>query len=130
MIDIDGANAYLTEQNHMLGRTWKKAGADQRQASIAYAMRTIERLVGDDFDDETSDTDDFPRYDLAVYEQAVWLLQHSEAIQNGEIASEKIVATKVSSKAGAPRPIDVNGICPAALFWLVKKIGAVRLSRG
>jgi len=129
MIDVSGADAYLTEKNHLRGRTWKRTGADQKSACVAHAKRLIERIVGDDFEDATTTSDDWPRWDLAVYEQAIDMAANSDAVQNGDVASEKVVATRVS-KNKAPKRYDSNRLCQSAMFWIVKSTSTVRLSRG
>lgn len=130
-ISVDGANTYFGSSNHVKYSTWTAISNTLRTAAITHAKRVIARFIADDTDDLDTDTttdDDFPREDVAVYEQALWMIQQSNAVVNGEETAPKVIGAKSEGQ------IDQENfgwtISPEAMRFLVRYPQAIRLTRG
>ena len=143
-IDLTRANAYFDPRNHTDSELWYAFDEEQRVGAIAEAKRrlitaqaTIQRnpqtgstpFQQDDLLDEdtTTDTDGLPRHDLAVYEQALHTLLHSDAIANGNRMGPKWVAKRISQKR--KRGISSHSVGEKASYymgWSPKRVFFVR----
>lgn len=130
-IDVTGANTYFGVTSHVKSSTWTAISTNLRTAAIAHAKRVIARFINVDVSDLTTDAtddDDFPRHDVAVYEQALWMVQQSDAVVNGEASAPKVIGVK---SEGA---IEQNNfgwtISPEAMRFLTRFPRAIRLCRG
>lgn len=131
-IDINGANEYFHPGNHLKAAIWNGFDEDQKNAGIAQAKRMMTRLLDDSgitLDSAPSGDDDFPRPDLAVYEQACYILQCSPTLPNGEQSGPKFAMPSTGQQDRKQAPADPLQICPDAIYWLVES-GIVTLSRG
>lgn len=130
-IDITNANSYFSATNHLKSATWLAVSVNIRTAAIAHAKRVIARFIGDDTSDldttTTIDTD-FPREDVAVYEQALWMIQQSDVVVNGEETAPKILGAK--SEGNIDQIVFGWTIAPEAMRFLVRYPQAIRLTRG
>lgn len=128
---VANANTYFA--GHIQRKAW--AGYDQadKTAALTHAERLLRRSTGRELDDDVSDEGDAPRDDLAVYEQALYLLR------NGPNTPEGGVPSFVSMDQAAPdraREQDNGIICPEATRWLQYassesgNIASFTLSRG
>lgn len=132
-IDITAADAHFGTKVHIRSGIWNGFDRDLRQSALVQARRDIERLLGEAIaaEDETSADGDFPRYDLAVFEQALWILVNS-AVANGEQTTPKWMLTgDPEARDGGEYGVRMGspGMSPTALEWLVTG-GQVTLSRG
>lgn len=128
-IDISGAEAYFSKRNHIKSEIWAAFDEDSKYAALTHAQRIIEALC-EDFDDTTSSAGDFPRYDLAVYEQACYMLQCSPVQADANKAGPKFSMPDVNQKQSLrATPSNPYALCGEALRWLVTG-GCIELSRG
>lgn len=119
---LDSANTYFTDANHVQAAVWAAFSLDQKTAAIAQATRVLRRWNDDEaLDDDVTADGDFPRPDLAVYEQALWILINSRAVPNGDVNGPKFM----DETRGDP-----GAVAPEARRWLVKHPGQVVLCRG
>lgn len=92
------ANTYFGDKNHSEAAIWQAFGTSIREAAIAEAIRWLQSqrmqpyytISGTDPTDQTNALDidattatDFPREDLATYEQALWFLKLGDAVPDG-----------------------------------------------
>ena len=97
-INLSGANVYFGNRNHSESELWDAFSSNQREAALAEAIRWLKSqrmqpyygISGEDPTDQTNllDTDtttatDFPREELATYEQAIWILKLGSTIPDG-----------------------------------------------
>ena len=97
-VTLAAANVYFGDRNHSESAIWQAFAPKQQEAAIAEAIRWLQSqrmqpyytVTGTDPSDQTNtlDTDtttatDFPREDLATYEQALWFLKLGDAVPDG-----------------------------------------------
>jgi len=134
-IDINGADTWFGSTVHIKASIWAGFSATLRTAAVAQAKRFLERALADgigygvsyELDTDATTDSDFPRHDAACYEQALWMLEHSDAVPNGQQSSPKFIAGKSSGKIKPPMP---PAIAPEALRWLVNRPGVLFMGRG
>jgi hypothetical protein len=131
-IDYAGANTYFGASVHLKSATWLAVSASLRTAAVAHAKRVIARAlnmtVSDLGTDTTDDDDDLPRYDAAVYEQSLWMVQQSDVSVNGEETAPKVLGAK--SEGAVEQENFGWTISPEAMRFLVDYPRAIRLCRG
>ena len=128
-ISVTLANTYFGAENHIKSAIWLKFTTPQRTGAIEQAIRLLGRsvsgggipsnwAVGIDAlcglpDGPYNQRNYHP--DFAVYEQALYMLENSDAIANGELSGPKFIAEDTSEPGEeAPKPL----ICHEALRWL------------
>ena len=122
-INLQLADAYFDPAQHVFSHAWTGFTPEQRQAAINHTIRDFERIFKDDYDDSTTTSDDFPRMDLAVYEQALELLMRS-GVANGEMTAPRYTGEDPQMKR------DYE-FCPAAKAWLYNLGGKqIEIERG
>jgi len=97
-VTLAAANVYFGDRNHSEAEIWQAFSSAKREAAITEAIRWLQSqrmqpyygISGEDPSDQTNtlDTDtttatDFPREDLATYEQALWILKLGDAVPDG-----------------------------------------------
>ncbi len=132
-IDLAGADAYFAADNHFMSEVWLQfTEDDHRTAAIASARRQLIRLLARDLDDTTTTDTDFPREDVATYEQALFLLRNG-FIANGDFTTPKwTLGDRDADDDGIPSPEKI-GICNEAKGWIFERsgpTGGVISSRG
>jgi len=129
MIDLNGANAYF--HTHLAQEYWKRFSGPQLTAAVAQAKRIIKGRLGYgiELDDATTDDDDFPRHDCAVYEQALHELRRMAVLpENGSPAPVELFPDNKDDPKSGPSGAG-PGICRDALFYLAKST-RIQISRG
>ncbi len=131
-IDLTGADAYFEESNHTRSASWasfKRQGPKAVTAAIAEAKRILAQLTKKDPDEnlptDATDKTEFPRYDYAVYEQALYLLENG-IVADGAQANLKFIAGRTQPDEARERQTDV--IAPAAMRWISR--GRIMMTRG
>ena len=104
-ITLDNANAYFALGNHTMADTWLKFSDAHRLGAIAHARRMLERELRRPMR-ETDAEGDSRRDDLAVFEQALWLLLGSPY---GDASRGDAVAILDGRPVDAPAPADDYG---------------------
>lgn len=125
-IDLSGADAYF--QTHVNGTAWEDFDAHLRIRGIAHAKRMISERVADFLDADTVDGD-MPRHDVAVYEQALFLLSGSALPRDGESGAPRYLDADIEGPGNA---IAEGKLCKAALHYITgpRPFPPVALSRG
>lgn len=119
MIDFDGAQRYFGGNTHYKSAIWSAFEQTRRIAAISSARRVLARAVRRAMCDNESaySEGDERRDEYAVYEQALWMLEHSQIADASGSAPVPVLTGDVDS-AG----VDDNGIAglysPEALRWL------------
>lgn len=112
-ITLTLADAYFG--THVQGTAWNDFEATQRERAVIHAKRLISARV-DDFTDDTTADGDAPRYDLAVYEQAFWMLSNSDLPRDGDTGAPRYLSNDGETYA---EPVDINTLCPSCTKWIV-----------
>ena len=136
-INLELANKYFLVGSHVNAHVWSAFESEDRKAAINTARLKIMRAraypIPTDSDtspaaqDTLLDTDtttesDFPREDLAVYEQAIWLLVNSNLTPDGNYIGPKWYGV---APTGNPEQIS-----PKAADWMGWSYSTVRTIRG
>jgi len=107
---------------------WKAFKTGMRDKAIVSAKDVLGRSLGSQMTGETSDSASSYYPDRAVYHQALYMLQNSDAVVNGEQTGSKWVGT---SDDGKPVPRQSIVVCSEARRWMNWQAGStVRLARG
>ena len=122
------ADAYFAPTNHPRASVWSGFSTDERTGAIAHGKRVLARYLTGTLDERTTTDADFPRHDLAVYEQALWSLENSPLIRAGREESADAIASDPEEPDGA-RVAQTAILAPEARRWLVRG-GSVMLGRG
>ena len=122
MINKSNADTYF--QSHPRGHSWSAFSDPDREAAIVHAKRLLSRMVRDGLIDETTTDGDFPRHDLAVYEQALWLLQQSPSMRDGNVDAPIPEATDTEEADGV-RQAQSMVVAPEARRWIARDGTAV-----
>jgi len=129
-IDLDGANVYFGSSVHTKSEEWTRLLATRRTAAIAHAKAMIELFIGEEtLDTTTTSSADFPRYDAAVYEQALWLLQKQAREAENRITALKSTGGSFAKNIAAVAESE-RTIAPDAIKFLVTAPRTIRLVRG
>ena len=121
-INKAGADTYFSEDNHLDSALWLAFDDEQRTAGVAQADRLLSRALGSPMTSETVDTDAAYQPDYAVYEQALYMLHHSNAVPNGEQSAPHWAASGTDGEEG--KRMNPLAICPEARKWMDWQYGA------
>lgn len=110
---IARANTYFA--GHIQRKTWNAYNTEDRTAALVHAERILRRAKGRALVDTTTTDADQPREDLAVFEQALYLLRNGPASQQGGIPGHVAMD---QANPQAPREQDIGTVCPEAMRWL------------
>lgn len=121
MIDFDGSQIYFSDTNHYKAAVWSAFEQYRKIAAIATARRILSRAIFPKRslnDNEAAYSEgDARRDEYAVYEQALWLLEHGQVADASGSAPVPVLIGEVDS-AG----VDSDGVAglfaPEALRWL------------
>lgn len=122
------ADLYFAATNHPRSSIWLGFGANDRTGALAHAKRIVSRYLRGSVDEEATADGDFPRHDLAVYEQALWSLENSPIIRDGRDEAPEAIADDPEETDSA-RMSSPDILAPEARRWLVRG-GAVSIGRG
>jgi hypothetical protein len=132
-IDLTTATAYFADDNHAEHLIWTgfaDPDTDAQEAAIAQAKRDIALFTKKDPDEnepsDVTDPTEFPRFDYAVYEQAIWILKNSFQVADGSQGTTKFIAGR--SQEDEARERQADWISPVALRWLFR--GRIMITRG
>jgi len=104
------ADDYFEPRNHVLGGLWAAFDTEDREGAIQHSIRRLgqERAhvrrtsTGDSpaaqsdlIDEDTTTPSDWPREDLAVYEQALHMLIHSDAVADSTKTAPKWAGKRI-----------------------------------
>ncbi len=121
------ADTYFAATNHPRAAAWAGFSSDERTGAIAHAKRIVSRYLNGDLDQDATADGDFPRHDLAVYEQALWSLENSPMLREGREEAPDALATDPEQDDRA-REVQAAVLAPEARRWLTRG-GAIRLGR-
>lgn len=107
------ANTYFS--GHIQRRTWNDFPAEDKTSALVHAERILRRSKGAALSDTVTTDADAPREDLAVFEQALYLLRNGPASQQGGLPGH---VSMDQANPSAPREQDLGAICPEAMRWL------------
>ena len=107
------ANTYFA--GHIQRRTWNEFAAEDKTAALVHAERILRRAAGRALVDTVTTDADQPREDLAVFEQALYLLRNGPATQQGGLPGH---VSMDQANPSAPREQDMGAICPEAMRWM------------
>jgi hypothetical protein len=130
-IDLNTANAYFSTGNHPEAKVWAGfTDPDTQAAAIAQAKRDIALFTKSDPDanlpDDPADPVEFPRFDYAVFEQALFILENGRQVADGAEGATKFIAGR--TKPDAARERSESWISPSSIRWLFR--GRVMFTRG
>lgn len=111
---VANANTYF--DGHVQKRAWAGYSVDEQTAALTHAERLVRRAVGVALTTDASEEGDAPRHDLAVYEQALYLLRNGPNTPEG--GAPAFVAMD-QGNPGRPREQDTGLLCPEARRWLI-----------
>lgn len=125
-VTLATANAYFGPKAHLRSFIWQKFTTDQRTAALAHAVRIIWRATGTEPSDTVTTNDDQVRPDLAVCEQALFMLERSPAIADGKEAAPRFLSSQQGSPDNPRDEVDPYDIAPEARRWLTQGSGEFR----
>ena len=120
--DIDDANTYFGEGNHVKTYDWTSYETAERTAALAQAQRELEVFQNRDLVDPASG--DRYRDDYACFEQALFILEETQRTRESETGAE-LVETVDSEQRDKYYGVT---ICPMAQRYLAKR--RVKFVRG
>ncbi len=115
MIDFEGADEYFRAGHHVRGGVWGAYSEAQRAAAVASARRILSRGLSRSMRDDLGEYEEGDRYrdDFAVYEQALYMLEHGRIVDTDAGAPYAIAVDT------GPAPESPTGLySPEALRWL------------
>ena len=128
------AAAYF--EGHPRGTVWAAFEEPKQAASLTHARRIVQRSIREDITDADLDalTDsDFPRLDFAIFEQALWQLENSPQVGDGDGEAPR----SISRDPEAPdkvRDAQTAVLAPEAARWMFnatpRGAGFLTLERG
>ena len=125
-VTLATANTYFGPTNHLRSFIWQKFQTAQRQAALTHATRIIQRVTGVEPSDTVTTNSYQLRPDLAVCEQALFMLERSPAIADGKEAAPRFLSSQQGSPDDAREEVDPYDIAPEAMRWLVSGSGELR----
>ena len=128
-INKAGADSYFAEDSHLDAIKWQSFDDDQRAAAVAQATRLLTRALGTAIGDEDVEADASYQPAYAVYEQAMYMLIHGDAVPNGEESAPHWAGSGTDGQVN-PR-MNPLAICPEARKWMDWQYGpTVPIFRG
>jgi hypothetical protein len=125
-VDYNGAQIYFNAKNHHKSGVWSGFGQANRAGAVAAARRILARGLGRPITDTEPayQEGDRTREEYAVYEQALWVLEHgqiADATGNDPVA----VLTGMGDSADPASRSAAALYAPEALRWLGMTGGSV-----
>lgn len=125
-VSLATANTYFGPTNHLRSFIWFKFQEAQRRAALTHAVRIIQRVTGVEPDDTVTTNSYQLRPDLAVCEQALFMLERSPAIADGRESAPRFLSSQQGSPDDAREEVDPYDIAPEAQRWLTSGSGEFR----
>lgn len=122
------ADTYFAATNHPRASVWAAFSTNQKTGAVAHAKRIVSRYLRSSLDETVTVDGDFPRHDLAVYEQSLWSLENSPILSDGREEAAEAIADDPEEQGNA-RSSSGNILAPEARRWLAQG-GGVTLERG
>ena len=116
------ADTYFDAENHLDFALWFAFDDEQRTAAVAQADRLLSRALGSPMTSETVDTNAAYQPNYAVYEQALYMLIHSNAVPNGEQSAPHWSAAGTDGEV--KEKMNPLALCPEARQWMDWQYGA------
>lgn len=116
LTDAD-ADTYFALDSHPRAHVWEKFSQEQKTGAIVHARRVLCRAIGTTLTETATADGDAPRHDLALYEQALWTLENSPYVSDGDQPSPGFLATDIEADDESRRR-DPGTVSPEALRWL------------
>jgi hypothetical protein len=125
-INLALADAYFSA--HVNGRVWADFQEEDRGRAVTHALRIISARGRNNFRDTTTADGDSPRWDVAVYEQALHMLRNSNLPRDGQTGAPRYL----EEQAGPPSEFNPERLCDAAIRWITGNRGwpPVEMRRG
>ena len=117
---IDDCDSYYRPDNHIKANKWKSFDAELRKAAFTQAQRDVIVYLNRTLDNPQ--TNDIYRDDYAIYEQALYMLEHGN-IQK-DAGSDGVVKIGRNEQFKA----DDNWLSPQALRYMA--VSKVKVARG
>lgn len=118
MVSIATANAYFAAAKHIHSPIWLGFSANQREAGLYQAHTLISRAIGNDVDDSETDETYIRRPDLAVCEQALYMLRSSPLVADGKQPAPKWSGGQPMDAFAPAEGANPYAICAEAMAWL------------
>lgn len=118
MISFDNAQVYFRGGNHHKSSVWAGFGQTHRLGAVATAKRVLSRALGRAMqeDEPPYKAGDRRRDEYAVYEQALWMLEHGQIANAMGADPVPILTGQADVAGGADGPVALWA--PEALRWL------------
>ena len=118
MIDFAGSQTYFGGENHHKAAVWSGFGQQHRTGAIAAAKRILSRGLQRPVreNEPPYQAGDAVREEYAVYEQALWMLEHGQ-VADGLGSDPVPIITGAPDLAEARAP-GAGLYAPEALRWL------------
>ena len=130
-INVTGADAYFAEDKHLLYAYWKRYSQKQKQAAVLLGTNVVRNaLCRITWDDSATVEGDFPRYDAAVYEQAVFALKCCDILpDSASPVPSELFPDEVRGKDGRIIGGTPHKLCPAAVAMIMRNPTRVAVTR-
>jgi hypothetical protein len=115
MLTVSDANFYFGPKSHLASAEWHTFPEARRVAALAQARRILNRMLGREMMEDTTGEHHSPREDLALFEQALYMLRNLPAA--GDVSG---FASQDPDDVGQARQMDPGILCDEARRWLVK----------
>lgn len=119
MISFDNAQIYFSASSHHKAAIWAAFGASHRHGAIAAARRMLSRALGRAMkDDEAAYVEgDRTRDEYAVYEQALWMLEHGQVADATGSDPVPVLTGQTDPAGKASGDNSFTVLSPEALRW-------------
>lgn len=119
MISFDNAQTYFSATSHHKAAIWSAFGTSHRRGAVAAARRMLSRALGRAMNDSEAAyaEGDRTRDEYAVYEQALWMLEHGQVAD--ATGNDPVPVLTGSVDVAAKGQGDTCSVfSPEALRWL------------
>lgn len=117
-VTIATANAYFLPAKHIFSAVWNGFQEPQKTAALYQANQVLTRVLGYEPNDDASAITDQPRQDLAVCEQALYMLRNSPLIADGSQPAPHWDGGAPRDPFEAREGADPYALAPEAQRWL------------
>ena len=130
-IDVRSADAYFSEDNHLLYAQWARYSNKQKSAALKLGRHVLgNALCRVAWDESTTTESDFPRYDAAIYEQAIYALTACDIIPNSASPTPAELFPKAErGPDGTVVSANPHKLCAPAVRMITRTGGRVAASR-